>query len=541
ECKWLQTLTYEAADDLSIEFGAKIQKHDLLVIDIIYKDKKNDRITMSTEKSSIHTNKGEHFEETSINSILNEGLHNMSISVGNNSLNVTCQTSEMLPVRFIPQSRMKTVKVSSANLKICEESCNIEKRLEKIIDTEDRIGITIFTTSTFPITFEIRNSTGGGIVGSFTIKPGDCFENILDENIPCDFINPGWNKLNVFANRTTIAINNNRVLQRDVPLKTIVISGNYLVDCTKGNPKWKISNHKEIRIPITYGQEIDFVLTSNVAFSPVFNIDGNNLTLNWNNGLKFGSGKSLQPKSYHMSVEATTQMIMIYDKKKSEQKLLLDINVEEWPGFITVGSLNGDYWITLSVPDPNQQNTEPPLVTGTTLVTGLPAPGTPVPGLSTSTKIVIVVLAVIIIAIIAVVSVFAWKEVKMKKMKKEQDNIESQNEKLLPKSSPAALKEYEDQKKSNEKLKQELKNKEAKFKLQEDDIQALKKKVELGEQNLAQCAKLPDMEQELKQCMEAFNQEMKLKHEQTIADMQNSCQQQLQEIENKLLQQQTKV
>ncbi|CAL4067411.1 unnamed protein product, partial [Meganyctiphanes norvegica] len=58
----------------------------------------------------------------------------------------------------------------------------------------------------------------------------------------------------------------------------------------------------------------------------------------------------------------------------------------------------------------------------------------------------------------------------------------------------------------NEKLEEELKNKEAQFKLQEDKIRALLEKVELGEQKLAQYAKLPDVEQELKQRMEALHQ-----------------------------------
>lgn len=42
--------------------------------------------------------------------------------------------------------------------------------------------------------------------------------------------------------------------------------------------------------------------------------------------------------------------------------------------------------------------------------------------------------------------------------------------------------------------------------LQEDKIRALQEKVELSEQKLAQYAKLPDVEQELKQRMEALHQ-----------------------------------
>lgn len=42
--------------------------------------------------------------------------------------------------------------------------------------------------------------------------------------------------------------------------------------------------------------------------------------------------------------------------------------------------------------------------------------------------------------------------------------------------------------------------------LQEDKIRAIQEKLELCEQKLAQYAKLPDMEQELKQRMEALTQ-----------------------------------
>ncbi|XKL62369.1 hypothetical protein PGB90_002202 [Kerria lacca] len=58
----------------------------------------------------------------------------------------------------------------------------------------------------------------------------------------------------------------------------------------------------------------------------------------------------------------------------------------------------------------------------------------------------------------------------------------------------------------NEKLEQELKHKDAQIKLQEDKIRAIQEKLELCEQKLAQYAKLPDMEQELKQRMEALTQ-----------------------------------
>lgn len=58
----------------------------------------------------------------------------------------------------------------------------------------------------------------------------------------------------------------------------------------------------------------------------------------------------------------------------------------------------------------------------------------------------------------------------------------------------------------NEKLEQELQHKEAQLKLQEEKINAIQEKLELSEQKLAQFAKLPEMEEELKQRMEALTQ-----------------------------------
>ncbi|BES93596.1 SAM domain (Sterile alpha motif) [Nesidiocoris tenuis] len=58
----------------------------------------------------------------------------------------------------------------------------------------------------------------------------------------------------------------------------------------------------------------------------------------------------------------------------------------------------------------------------------------------------------------------------------------------------------------NEKLEQELQHKEAQIKLQEDKIRALQEKLELCEQKLAQYAKLPEMEEELRARMQALSQ-----------------------------------
>ncbi|XP_067213539.1 liprin-alpha-1 isoform X5 [Linepithema humile] len=58
----------------------------------------------------------------------------------------------------------------------------------------------------------------------------------------------------------------------------------------------------------------------------------------------------------------------------------------------------------------------------------------------------------------------------------------------------------------NEKLEQELQHKKAQLKLQEEKIAAIQEKLELTEQKLAQYAKLPEMEEQLKQRMEALTQ-----------------------------------
>lgn len=58
----------------------------------------------------------------------------------------------------------------------------------------------------------------------------------------------------------------------------------------------------------------------------------------------------------------------------------------------------------------------------------------------------------------------------------------------------------------NEKLEQELQHKEAQLKLQEEKTRAHQEKLELAEQKLAQFSKMPDMEEELKQRLQALTQ-----------------------------------
>ncbi|XP_042865284.1 liprin-alpha-1-like isoform X5 [Penaeus japonicus] len=83
----------------------------------------------------------------------------------------------------------------------------------------------------------------------------------------------------------------------------------------------------------------------------------------------------------------------------------------------------------------------------------------------------------------------------------------------------------------NEKLEEELKNKEAQYKLQEDKIRALQEKVELSEQKLAQYAKLPDVEQELKQRMEALHQKSLSPQ---VQEKHGSAEDRIQRLENQL-------
>ena len=59
---------------------------------------------------------------------------------------------------------------------------------------------------------------------------------------------------------------------------------------------------------------------------------------------------------------------------------------------------------------------------------------------------------------------------------------------------------------NGEKLEEELKNKEAQLKLQNEKILAIQEKLELTEQKLAQYSKLPDVEEELRRRMAALTQ-----------------------------------
>ena len=55
-------------------------------------------------------------------------------------------------------------------------------------------------------------------------------------------------------------------------------------------------------------------------------------------------------------------------------------------------------------------------------------------------------------------------------------------------------------------MEEELKNKEAQLKLQNEKILAIQEKLELTEQKLAQYSKLPDVEEELRRRMAALTQ-----------------------------------
>lgn len=63
---------------------------------------------------------------------------------------------------------------------------------------------------------------------------------------------------------------------------------------------------------------------------------------------------------------------------------------------------------------------------------------------------------------------------------------------------------------NGEKAEEELKNKEAQLKLQNEKILAIQEKLELTEQKLAQYSKLPDVEEELRRRMAALTQVRRL-------------------------------
>ncbi|CAL4078400.1 unnamed protein product [Meganyctiphanes norvegica] len=360
----------------------------------------------------------------------------------------------MVPVNFSLQSRIKSIQVLAQNLRICEESCNIEKSIKKIIGNGEMFDITVFTTFEYSIKFEVRDSRESGTINSFEIKPRDCIlhQKNSRESILCNYIYPGWNKLKIFSNRTTLAINENVVLQTDDSLKSISISGSYLVNCTKGTPIWKVSDQNNIRIPITSGQEIVFGITSNADFLPTFNIDGIDIALSWNNGLKLGSsGKPLRPKSYYIIFEATSQMLILYNGQKTKEHLLMVLNVNKVPEFIMVSSLRGDYQLTLYVPDsylrpPHQHTTEPPLVTGKPAAK---PPEEDMPNSPLLPKIVIGILVPIGIAVIICFLVYGLKKMKDSKSEKEKElNGKSQREyaHLLAQSTPVITKvKYHDE------------------------------------------------------------------------------------------------
>ncbi|CAL4179480.1 unnamed protein product, partial [Meganyctiphanes norvegica] len=313
----------ESAHEFPVEIGEKfsfsadIRELGGLVLDIHYVEGENDRIKLSSKKSSKFIFNGAEYIETKIDSLINDGWHDLDVVVDSNTLHVTCKTSKMSPLTISIHSGIKSVRVSSEELKICEESCLIEKSVEKNINNEEKFNIAVFTTSTYPITFNISNSVDSGSICLFEMKPGDCTytykHNI--KRIPCAHIIQGWNKLNIYVNRNTLTINDNNI-PFDVNLKTLHISGSFLVNCTKGTPVWKISN-EEIHIPVSFGQQIVFILTSTDMFSPVFNFDGNKMTLNWNNGLKIKLGSSENPlpnSMYYIKIEATSEKLILYDE-----------------------------------------------------------------------------------------------------------------------------------------------------------------------------------------------------------------------------------
>ncbi|CAL4131819.1 unnamed protein product, partial [Meganyctiphanes norvegica] len=370
ECRWLQSHTFTVNDDLEFSFIAEIKKLDGLVIDIIYEDRENDRMEISPKKSAIYKHNGKEYIPKDIDSFLTEGSHNINLHINTGTLDVIC--TEMKPATFVLQSTLKSIKVSALKLKICEEICNIDTSIEKIINNEDNFKITAFTTSKYPININISNPVEEGTIGQFEIKPRDCVfkRDQMTQNIPCDHINSGWNKMNIIINRTTLFINNYIILPIDFDFTAINISGSYLVNCKKGTPEWEISNEESISIPISFGQEIVFILTSHAEFSPVFNLHGNNLTLNWDNGLTIGSGDPLKAGSYSIIFKATSEMLILYNEKKTD--ILIELKNKKAPEFIGFSSVKGKYQLALSVEDLSQLSIKPVPDTGPSSVIGQP-------------------------------------------------------------------------------------------------------------------------------------------------------------------------
>ena len=58
----------------------------------------------------------------------------------------------------------------------------------------------------------------------------------------------------------------------------------------------------------------------------------------------------------------------------------------------------------------------------------------------------------------------------------------------------------------NEKLEQELKNKDDQFALRDEKIKAISEKLDISEQKLLEFASMPDIEEQLKDRMEALTQ-----------------------------------
>jgi len=58
----------------------------------------------------------------------------------------------------------------------------------------------------------------------------------------------------------------------------------------------------------------------------------------------------------------------------------------------------------------------------------------------------------------------------------------------------------------NEKLEQELQHREAQLKLQEEKTKAIQERLDLSDQKLDQFSKMPEMEEELKQRLQALTQ-----------------------------------
>ncbi|CAL4177632.1 unnamed protein product, partial [Meganyctiphanes norvegica] len=236
ECQSRQKFDFDVKAGMKLSLRAENKGARGIVIDIIYENRENDRIFLTSKKNEKFIHDGTKYIIKELNSKLNEGWHDLDVYVGLNTLNVTFTTSKISPVVITLHPEKMSIAISAEKIEICEESCNIVRSIEKNVINEEKFNITIFTTTKHPITFNMHPLVEDGSIGHFEMKPSECSykrsQGSVIKTVPCGNIKQGWNKLNIFLNRSTLVINEN-IIPVDFNMKTINISGIYLVNCTK--------------------------------------------------------------------------------------------------------------------------------------------------------------------------------------------------------------------------------------------------------------------------------------------------------------------